>query len=607
MVLFKKKEDKWTIEEQYSKRDSIIMTTANYNEEYAKNLPLETYDRLAVYLQKDIVKLEDFDNKIFIKRLKDSLKSLEKAQDKPEESKKDDEVSPEQVKKEEDEKIIDFVERTSREEKKSQNDKKSDEKESKEENKQEVDNNDSKDDMNKTLKEYLLSEKSLDSMVKGIREKYVNIFDKSRDDIMDLYKTICNCKLGEEILDEYSKSIENCIDSLSKATEDSIAKCVKSNKHLKGRIEEIVTTMNISKNSEAENKAQVLLDSIIAIFISNMVSLRIHQIANEYKTKNDDELVVAIKSKLIELKNEMETVPDVARTKLMFFIDDLNSFIKDINDDRNNNSYSSESPFIPKDDNQNKEAVNFKKEWKKEGIHFDFDKMIIDLSSKPKTVENTTKKNAKDIKMILDILSGIINKDQYNYTLDSLENGTFELGLTRITDNKEYKFIIDTGAVLGHGNFIHADNHYISMKEKDILMKLFSDPDNFKLDSEEMRTIQSYLFRNPRLYQYIDMTGSKAAEKIKHLSDEDYIKLGDILTDIFEVMIYAKFNTRYRFRFKSFTSIDNFVLASDRYVKNIFGTEVDMPPVETTITYKDNKLVMNYGGEQSSQAFSFNS
>ena len=619
----KKNKKEMSLEDQFIRRDRAIMIIAHDNDQYAEKLPQESYDRLIKYVQKDIVKLDDFKGKsVFVTRMKDTIKNapVEETKDNDEDSPKQEErkdtsseeKTQEQKEKEENEKIIDLVEKVNKEEKQQEtttSTEKSEEKvaekteqttESKETKNVEAIDSDS-------VRKYLLSEGSLDVMAKGISKKYLNLFDKSRDDIMEVFTSISNSKCGQETIAEYAKCISNCVEVMKNTDSNVISKYIKSIKHLKGKSDEIDIVVNIAKSND-DNRTKILLESILALFIAESISFKIGSIARTIRESNkdatDDDILTGIKTELINIKNELEHSPDVAKNKLMFYLYYVNIFIDNVGGKPKNNNqtignkYNTDSPFIPKEQketNKNKEAVFFGDNWKQGGIHFNHEKMIINLNSSKHT-DNITKKNAKEIKNILNVLDNIIDKSKWQYSLDPLINGTFELNAIQNSTGNKYTYNIDAGVVLGHGIYLYAGGKYISLEEKEIISKLFSDPERFRLTANEIKQCESYYFNNSNLYDYLDMRGS-SSDKIKYLSIEDYKKLGDTLLNILNNVFYKNFNITCRFRFKAFTSIDDFILVSDRFVNNVLNINLGISNIPTTIIYKDNKVVINYGDQ----------
>ena len=586
--VFGKKEKDWDLKERFEKKDRLKMRVAMRDEKYAACLSDETYDSYVEYVDEKIFNLKDADkSSLFYSKMKEAIKrkeeksSKEKTEDdatpKEEEKNKDPKKEEEKREKEENEKVINIVEKINEKEKAKQQKSSSDKNESKqpvEETKEE------------TVKQDLNADEMISGIAKGVDEKYTNLFDKMRDDVKDLYDTVMAKEELKDVVKEYTSSIQRGISNMMDIDKDTLTTVVKSDKKLKQSLDTLLSLSEIASKSKDKD---TVFKSIISIFIAPKINSFLQSVVKESKKDADsDEVLSAVKDKVIEFKNQVTETPDVIKDKLLSFIATLVDFNNNITT-ASESKY--ESKFIPKENKE--EALIFGDEWKTEGIHFDFDKMNIPINPKPKM----TKKDSKEIQTIINIIEPLIDKNKYQYNLDLLISGTYEFKLIE-SSGDVHRFIIDPGVVIGHGLFIYADKYYISFKEEDIITRLLNNPGTFKLSEEEINKCRTYVFKQDWLYNYIDMKSSKA-NKIAPLSQEQYYTLGDNL----EKIIYAFYNNYgvyCRFRFKEFTNENTFVLASDRHVTNIINSNIPIAPVPTEIIYKDNKIIVNYGNQTNS-------
>ena len=128
--IFGKKEKDWTVEDAFKYRDNSMMLFAAGSDEYAEMLSDEVYDRLFVYVEKEMFDMNRgiVRSKVFKKRINEAkvraAKYDEKKEDdatptKEEEKKdsKDPKKEEEKREREENEKVIDIVEKINQKEK----------------------------------------------------------------------------------------------------------------------------------------------------------------------------------------------------------------------------------------------------------------------------------------------------------------------------------------------------------------------------------------------------------------------------------------------------------------------------------------------------------
>ena len=364
-----------------------------------------------------------------------------------------------------------------------------------------------------------------------------------------------------------------------------------------------IQVVEVCKKLEANERLKIVLDSIMEICIAeafNEVTNTVFKASND----NKDEVVNKYKTFIVETKNDINNHPDdnnqwgennvinLARETFKSIIDSISGILKDI-DEAIKPKFNTSSKFIP---DEPEEPIKFG-DYNKKPIRFDFDKMILNRRDEDVN-NNVTKKLNGELLSIQNQLDELIDKNVYQYTLTPLINGLVELKIVGKGDLNCYP--IDIGNITGHGEYVIVNGIYISFREKDILKRLFDNPNKFKLSKEEEAKCNSYLFNQVQLYQYLDMTTIKPAEKIKKLSDEDYRKLGDIIYTLLQDVFYKNYGITCRFRFKDFKSINEFVLVSDSYVKYGLKNDIPIANLLTTISYNDNKVVISYGGQVTS-------
>ena len=399
--VFKKKSEKWNTEEAFKYRDQAIMNVAAANDDYADILNDETYDRLVTYVEN---KMFDMDRpipieKVFKKKINEAkvraaAKKKDDATPKEEEEKnKDPKKEEEKREKEENEKVINIVEKINEKEKAKQQKSSSDKKESEQPVKEET--------KEETVKQDLNADEMISGIAKGVDEKYTNLFDKMRDDVKDLYDTVVAKEELKDVIKEYTSSIQRGISNMMDIDKDTLTTVVKSDKKLKQSLDALLSLSEVASKSKDKD---TVFKSIISIFIAPEINSFLQSVVKESKKDADsDEVLSAVKDKVIEFKNQITETPDVIKDKLLSFIATLVDFNNNITT-ASESKY--ESKFIPKENKE--EALIFGDEWKTEGIHFDFDKMNIPINPKPKM----TKKDSKEIQTIINIIEPLIDNNK---------------------------------------------------------------------------------------------------------------------------------------------------------------------------------------------------
>ena len=137
-------------------------------------------------------------------------------------------------------------------------------------------------------------------------------------------------------------------------------------------------------------------------------------------------------------------------------------------------------------------------------------------------------------------------------------------------------YYIDPGTIIGNGfNVIcniPGDTIMVNQKHKDILEKVFEN-NLYVLSSEEIQRVYQDMFQNDRIYYMVDM--SKGPEFIPKLSEEEFNKLGKKLSFILNLPWDMNTIPFGRLRFRSFKSVDDFVLVSDDKCKSPLASNND--------------------------------
>lgn len=603
--IFGKKEKDWTVEDAFKYRDNSMMLFAAGSDEYAEMLSDEVYDRLFVYVEKEMFDMNRgiVRSKVFKKRINEAkvraAKSDEKKEDdatptKEEEKKdsKDPKKEEEKREREENEKVIDIVEKINQKEKEKAAKEQQSSSEIKDESKVEQQSEPVKEEKEVVNDFSITSDDMVDGIAKGI--KYVNLYDKMRDDVKDLYDTMIAKKELQEIFKEYSNSITTIVNNILDIDKNTLNTAIKSDKKFKqfnDSLNSLSDTANASKDKD------VIKKSIIGIFIAPEVNSFLRSIIKETKKEPDsDEVLSAVKDKIVDFKNKATETPDVVKDKLLSYLSSLADFNNAI---AKANESKYDSKFIPKEKKS------------EDGIIFHFDKMDVPLDPAPPADsdrrEKMTQRANKEIQIIISELDPMLDKSKYNISLYALTNGLYQLVLAENNSAIQHNFMIDGGVIFRRGLFIYDQRNdvYIPFIEKDIIAKLLNNPSEFVISQEERNKCNIYQFRQNYLYDCIDMkTGIDEMAKIESLSQDAYYTLGNNLDKILREYA-SKFGGAFRFRFKEFNNENSFKLISDRNVAtNVIKpvTYYPISPIYTEINCKDGKVIMVYGD----QTISFN-
>lgn len=598
--VFGKKEKDWDLKERFEKKDRLKMRVAMRDEKYAACLSDETYDSYVEYVDEKIFNLKDADkSSLFYSKMKEAIKrkeekpSKEKTEDdatpKEKEKNKDPKKEEEKREKEENEKVINIVEKINEKEKAKQQKSSYETKGEYEVKQQSEPVKEEKEVVNDSS---ITSDDIVDGIAKGI--KYVNLYDKMRDDVKDLYDTMVAKKELQEIFKEYSNSITTIANNILDVDKNALNTAIKSDKKFKqfnDSLNSLYDTANASKDKD------VIKKSIIGIFIAPEVNSFLRSIIKETKKEPDsDEVLSAVKDKIVDFKNKATETPDVVKDKLLSYLSslvDFNNAIAKVNESKY------DSKFIPKEKKS------------EDGIIFHFDKMDIPLDPAPPADsdrrEKMTQRANKEIQIIISELDPMLDKSKYNISLYALTNGLYQLVLAENNSVIQYNFMIDGGVIFRRGLFIYDQRNdvYIPFIEKDIIAKLLNNPSEFVISQEERNKCNVYQFRQNYLYDCIDMkTGIGSTGKMESLSQDAYYTLGNNLDKILREYA-SKFGGTFRFRFKEFNNENSFKLISDRNVAtNVIKpvTYYPISPIYTEINCKDGKVIMVYGD----QTISFN-
>lgn len=151
---------------------------------------------------------------------------------------------------------------------------------------------------------------------------------------------------------------------------------------------------------------------------------------------------------------------------------------------------------------------------------------------------------------------------QFNKVGDLIE-------LVIFSNGRMDSYFIDPGTVIGNGfNVIcnvPGDTIMVNQKHKDVLTKVFENP-NYCLSQDEIMRVCQDMFMNPRIYYMMDM--SKGPEILPKLSEEEFAKLGKKLSFILNIPWDPNSIPFGRLRFRGFKSVDDFTLVSDDKCKS---------------------------------------
>lgn len=265
---------------------------------------------------------------------------------------------------------------------------------------------------------------------------------------------------------------------------------------------------------------------------------------------------------------------------------------KEITSDENNNpsdaiNFNVKSRFIPTPDEDEPPRKN--------AIHFDYNKMGVNLNSdipKKKKISKTMEKKINDIEnYIKDMIP-----DGLTMNLIPIITGMIELSLSK--DNQSIgKFIIDPNNIHGNGNYLIASSEVgivaVPFKERELLSKSLA---GYTLTKEDVDVCRKYIFNNSDIYRYIDLSG----DKLKNISDTEYksleLQLSNVLTSL-----KAK-NLLGRYRILSYKDDMNFVLKSDNFVKccqntcvtNLTGFTISINADEVIITDSNKNIIDSF-------------
>ena len=158
-------------------------------------------------------------------------------------------------------------------------------------------------------------------------------------------------------------------------------------------------------------------------------------------------------------------------------------------------------------------------------------------------------------------------------------------------------YYIDPGTIIGNGfNVIcniPGDTIMVNIKHKDILEKVFENV-LYILTPEEIQRVSQDMFSNARIYFMMDM--SKGPEILPKLSEEEFVKLGKKLTFILNLPWNPNNIPFGRLRFRSFKSIDDFVLVSDDKCKSPLPPETfETISPGLSIKIEGDDIIVKYG------------
>lgn len=192
---------------------------------------------------------------------------------------------------------------------------------------------------------------------------------------------------------------------------------------------------------------------------------------------------------------------------------------------------------------------------------------------------------------------------KYSYQFNKI-NDLIELVI--YNNGRMDSYLIDPGTIIGNGyNLIHYTGdmyQFINLKHNDIIEKLL-DNKLYMLSYEEIQRIAADMFTNGYIYQMVDMT--KGPEILPKLSEEDKHKLGLKLTAVLNLPCWTNgfFDgkiPRSRLRFRSFKSVDDFVLVSDDKCKSpLVGVTYGIITPGLVVKVSEDKITIKCGEDYS--------
>ena len=166
------------------------------------------------------------------------------------------------------------------------------------------------------------------------------------------------------------------------------------------------------------------------------------------------------------------------------------------------------------------------------------------------------------------------------------------------SDGRMDSYIIDPGYVIGNGyNIIYPYNNVsliINLKHTEVVQKILANR-YAQLTPEEIQLVNQDLFMNGYIYHMIDM--SKGPEILPKLTQEEFYNLGKKLSAVLNLEwsenggIDGKI-LKSRLRFKSFKSINDFVLVSDSKCKSPMNWNYNIITDGLTVKVKDNTITV---------------
>lgn len=177
-------------------------------------------------------------------------------------------------------------------------------------------------------------------------------------------------------------------------------------------------------------------------------------------------------------------------------------------------------------------------------------------------------------------------------------------------------YIIDPGQIMGNGYGVkcnyqdyrsgNIDDIFVSVKHKDILKKVFTNPLYILTPDEAQKVFLDYL-PEMNIYRFIDM--NKAAEFLPKLTQDEKMILNRKLASI----IYANLFTGYpevpfgtpRLRFRSFKSVNDFVLISDNKCKSAITDCSDVIIDGVIIKVKENGFNLRFSDDTTNKGVDY--
>lgn len=215
---------------------------------------------------------------------------------------------------------------------------------------------------------------------------------------------------------------------------------------------------------------------------------------------------------------------------------------------------------------------------------------------------------------VINKLEGLIGDIiPYNHQFNKLGD-MYEL-VTEYNGNYT-SYIIDPGQIMGTGYGVKCNYHdyrsgviddiFVSVTHKDILKKVFTNPLYVLTPEEAQKVFLDYL-PDMNIYKFIDM--SKALEFLPKLSQDEKLILNRKLASIIYANLFAGYSEipfgTPRLRFRSFKSVNDFVLVSDNKCKSAITDCSDIIVDGVIIKVKEKGFNLKFSNDASNKGVDY--